>query len=159
METMAESKLIHYTDTIHYELEQTSKLMRKLTNQLFVKLDIIMTMDEYSALDTISVNAGICQRDLAKLILKDRANTGRILSSLEGKGFITRFIDTKNNRLVKKMGITEAGYNELKSATEKLNAYIDKITVKKISPKEVEKVQQTLRQFRIDLEQAVKMNI
>ena len=96
---------LHYTDSIHYELEQTSRLMKKLTNQLFEKLGIDLTIDEYSALDTVSVNAGICQRDLAKLILKDRANTGRILNTLEQKGFITRFIDTKNNRLVKKMGI------------------------------------------------------
>lgn len=159
METMTESKLLHYTDSIHYELEQTSRLMKKLTNQLFTKLGIVMTVDEYSALDTISVNAGICQRDLAKLILKDRANTGRILNSLEKKGFITRFIDTKNNRLVKKMGITEAGYKDLKAVTEKLNSYIEKITVTKISPSEVDKVQQTLKQFRMSLEQAVEMNI
>lgn len=156
---MTESKLLHYTDSIHYELEQTSRLMKMLANQLFEKLGITMSMDEYSALDTISINAGICQRDLAKLIIKDRANTGRILSSLEEKGFITRFIDTKNNRLVKKMGITEKGYNELRSVTEKLNTYIEKVTITKISPAEIDKVQKTLRQFRIELEQAVDMNI
>lgn len=156
---MTESKLLHYTDSIHYELEQTSRLMKMLTNQLFEKLGITMSMDEYSALDTISINAGICQRDLAKLIIKDRANTGRILSSLEEKGFITRFIDTKNNRLVKKMGITEKGYNELRSVTEKLNTYIEKVTITKISPAEIDKVQKTLRQFRMELEQAVDMNI
>ena len=100
---------LHYTDSIHYELEQTSRLMKKLTNQLFEKLGIDLTIDEYSALDTVSVNAGICQRDLAKLILKDRANTGRILNTLEQKGFITRFIDTKNNRLVKNMVISAEG--------------------------------------------------
>ena len=110
---MKENKLLHYTDSIHYELEQAARLMRILTSQLFKKLDIGLSMDEYAALDTVSINAGICQRDLAKLIIKDRANTGRILNSLEEKGFITRFIDTKNNRLVKKMGVTERGYKEL----------------------------------------------
>jgi len=88
-----DKKLEHYTDSIHYELEQTSRLMKILTKKLFEKLEIGITMDEYAALDTISINAGICQRDLAKLIIKDRANTGRILDTLEQKGFITRFID------------------------------------------------------------------
>ena len=123
---------LHYTDSIHYELEQTSRLMKKVTTQLFEKLEIGLSIDEYAALDTVSVNAGICQRDLAKLILKDRANTGRILDSLEQKGFITRFIDTKNNRLVKKMGITERGLKELDTINKKVKQYLESVT-KKIS--------------------------
>ena len=75
-------KELHYTDSIYYELEQTARLMKILTLQLFDKLKLNITPDEYFALDTVSVNAGICQRDLAKLLLKDRANTGRILESL-----------------------------------------------------------------------------
>ncbi len=154
---MKECKL-HYTDSIHYELEQTSRLMKKLTNQLFAKLEIGLTMDEYAALDTVSVNAGICQRDLAKLILRDRANTGRILDSLEQKGFITRFIDTKNNRLVRKMGITEIGLKELDMINKKVKEYLEGVT-KKVNPADVEKVQEALRSFRIELEKTVEFNI
>lgn len=44
-----------------------------------------VTPDEFYALDAIMLNEGICQRELAKLILKDRPNTGRILDSLEKK--------------------------------------------------------------------------
>lgn len=150
--------LEHYTDSIHYELEQTSRIMKMLTNQLFEKLDINITIDEYAALDTVSINAGICQRDLAKLILKDRANTGRILDSLEQKGFITRFIDTKNNRLVKKMGITKKGLKELNTINSKIKTYLEGVT-KRISPKEVERVHKTLKVFRMELEQVVIMNI
>ena len=155
---MKETKLLHYTDSIHYELEQAARLMRILTSQLFKNLDIGLSMDEYAALDTVSINAGICQRDLAKLIIKDRANTGRILNSLEEKGFITRFIDTKNNRLVKKMGVTERGYKELDAINKKIKGYFDGVT-KKISPEEVDRVQETLRAFRLDLEKVVEMNI
>lgn len=151
-------KVLHYTDSINYELEQAARLMKLLTTQLFDKLNLSITPDEYFALDTVSVNAGICQRDLAKLLLKDRANTGRILESLEQKGFITRFIDTKNNRLVKKMGITEKGYNELDLINTKIKCYIDG-TTGKISPKEVNKVQEVLKKFRKNLEQMVETNI
>lgn len=153
-----DTKLLHYTDSIHYELEQTARLMKILTLQLFEKLNISLSPDEYSALDTVSINAGICQRDLAKLILKDRANTGRILNALEEKGFITRFIDTKNNRLVKKMGVTEKGYKELDEINKTIKTYLDGVT-KRIAPEEVERVQTILRAFRLDLEKAVDMNI
>jgi len=148
----------HYTDSIHYELEQTSRLMKMLGKQLFEKLKIDITMDEYAALDTIAINAGICQRDLAKLIIKDRANTGRILSILEEKGFITRFIDTKNNRLVKKIGITEKGYIELSSINKKIKHYFENIT-KKISDENYKRVQKALKTFRLELEQLVETNI
>ncbi len=157
MKTTQNCKL-HYTDSIHYELEQTSRLMKKLTNQLFEKLEIGLTIDEYAALDTVSVNAGICQRDLAKLILKDRANTGRILDSLEQKGFITRFIDTKNNRLVKKMGITEKGLRELDTINKKVKQYLESVT-KMISDEDIERVQETLKSFRLELEKVVQINI
>lgn len=148
----------HYTDSIHYELEQTSRLMNMLTNQLFKKLEISITLDEYIALDTVSINAGICQRDLAKLILKDRANTGRILNELEQKGFITRFIDTKNNRLVKKMGITETGLQELNSINNKIKTYLSGVTTR-IPPEDVDKVRDILRAFRLELDKIVETNI
>lgn len=150
--------ILHYTDSINYELEQTARLMKILTLQLFSKLQLEITPDEYFALDTVSVNAGICQRDLAKLLLKDRANTGRILEQLEQKGFITRFIDTKNNRLVKKMGITEKGYQELDLISSKIKTYIDG-TTGKITPKEVNKVHEVLKKFRKNLELVVEINI
>ena len=158
MKTKVDCNKVHYTDSIYYELEQTSRLMKKITSQLFTKLEIDITMDEYAALDTISINAGICQRDLAKLILKDRANTGRILDSLEQKGFITRFIDTKNNRLVKKMGITENGLKELNMIDSKIETYLESLT-RKIDPADVDRVQETLKSFRLELEKVVEINI
>ena len=155
---VAESALDNYKDSINYELEQTSRLMNMLTNQLFKKLELNVTLDVYIALDTVSINAGICQRDLAKLVLKDRANTGRILKELEQKGFITRFIDTKKNRLVKKMGITEIGLEELNSINNKIKIYLGGVT-KRIPPEDIEKVRDILRAFRLELENIVETNI
>ena len=74
--------------------------MKLAAANMFNKLKLNIGVEEYGALDVISCNEGICQRDLAKIILKDRANTGRIVNTLEEKGFITRSADTKNNRLV-----------------------------------------------------------
>ena len=132
--------------------------MRILTAQLFEKLEIRISQDEYAALDTISINPGICQRDLAKLIIKDRANTGRILNCLEEKNLVTRVIDTKDNRLVKKLEITPDGIKELNSINIKIKSYMDNVT-KKIAPEEVDRVQEILRGVRLDLEKVVEMNI
>lgn len=156
--TKSKIEVLHYTDSIHYELELTSRLIKMLSRQLFEKMSIDIAPDEYAALDTISINAGICQRDLAKLLIKDRANTGRILDTLEQKGFITRFIDTKNNRLVKKVGVTESGYNELNSINKKIKHHFESLT-EKLSDENYMRVLNTLKKFRLELEQIVETNI
>ena len=149
---------IHYTDTIHYELEQTARIMKKLTVQLLERLEINMSVDECFALDMISCNDGICQRDLAKLLIKDRANTGRILDSLESKGLIKRYIDTKNNRLVKKMGITESGAKFINEIITKIRKHFEEYTPT-ISHEEINKVHQIIRDFRLNLEKVVEIKI
>ncbi len=155
---MAKKQQKHFTDSIYYDLEQTARLMKKSANQLFEKIDMGLNFDEYTVLDTISCNAGICQRDLAKLILKDRANTGRILDTLEEIGLITRFIDTKNNRLVKKMGITEKGLKKLKEISDRIESHFTN-TTKSFSEEEIDALQLTLRRFKNSIEEFVKMNI
>ena len=61
----------HFTDTIFYQVELTARYTKMLGVQLFGKLGIGLTIEEFSTLDTLSVNEDLCQRDLAKLILKD----------------------------------------------------------------------------------------
>lgn len=150
--------LKHYTESIHYDIEQTARVMKLMATQFFNKLKFEIGTDEYCALDVISCHSGICQRDLAKLIFKDRANTGRILNSLEEKGLITRFVDTKNNRLVRKMAITENGYKELKNINRKLKLHLS-IIDRRFSEEEVENLQQSLRKFRKSIEEHLELNI
>ena len=151
-------KELHYTDTIQYELEQTARLMRKLALQLFDSLKMELSVDECVALDTVSCNPNICQRDLSKLILKDRANTGRIISSLEEKELIERNVDTKNNRLVKKLNISEKGKEILQKISHKLKSYMENVTTT-ISHEEISKMRDILKVFRLNLEKVVEMNI
>ena len=73
------------------------------------------------------IDSKLSQRDLAKLILTDRANTGRILDSLEEKGLITRFVDLKNNRLVKKMGVTEKGHEKLEEVNRSIEKHLNTV--------------------------------
>ena len=125
---------------------------------MFQNLNIPLTMDEFVALDVIQANDGICQRELAKLILKDRPNTGRILNSLEEKGFVERFVDTKNNRLVRKMILTEEGKKVTKDVTEIVKNHIEKLP-KVFSDEDKETLMLSLKKFRETLEKEVAMKI
>ena len=66
-----------------------------------MKIDI--SFEEYLILDVVSYNEGICQIDLAKKLLRDRSNIGKIVSALEKKGLIKINPDTRNKRLIKKL--------------------------------------------------------
>lgn len=148
----------HYIESIYYQLEQTARYCRYLGSQIFQKLDMPVSMDEFVTMDTISLNDGMCQRELAKLILKDRANTGRILNSLEEKGYIERFVDTKNNRLVRKMRLTPEGREITTRVSKVLREYIEKLP-KVLSENDKFEIMESLKRFREGLEQEVEMKI
>lgn len=156
-----EDKLVkHFTDSIYYELEKTARVLRLLGVQMFEKIDAGLGGDEHAALDTISCNPNICQRDLAKLILKDRANTGKIINSLEEKKLIERCIDTKNNRLVKKVKITEKGEETLTYINNQLEKmFNEQRTNCKINLDDIEKVQCLLKRLRLSFEELIDMKI
>ncbi len=151
-------KYQHYTESIFYQFEQTAKYCRYLGAQVFQKLNMPVTPDEFYALDVIMINEGICQRELAKIILKDRPNTGRILDSLEEKGYIERFVDMKNNRLVKRMKLTEIGKEVTDETSNKLRNYISNLP-KIFSDEDKEKLRDLIIKFRESLEQQVEMKI
>lgn len=152
------SNIKHYIESIHFDITQTGRMMKLVAVQIFNKFGCNIMPDEYIAMDVISCNEGICQRDLAKLILKDRANTGRILNSLESKGLIKRFEDKKGNRLVKKMSLTDAGVKRL-NITNKLIEKELETTRKFLSEDEILNLQTSLRQFRCNLEKLLELAI
>ena len=96
---------------------------------------------------------------MAKLIFKDRANTGRILNSLEAKDLITRFVDTKNNRLVRKMAMTEAGYKKLNEINLKFEKALLHNREEIFSENDVENLQISLKKFRVSLEKLLELKI
>ena len=160
-----DKKAERFTDTFYYDLELTTKFLRLFSVEFLKKLNTKLSQDEFITIETILCNSGICQRDLAKIILKDRANTGKILNTLEEKGYITRFVDLKNNRLVRKMGVTEKGKEVYDEVTEKLKSAVNKIMQDEkhkkhiISDEEIEYVREILKKFRENLKQLVDIQI
>ena len=151
-------KCQHYTDSIFYQFEQTAKYCRFLGVQVFQKLNMPISPDEFYALDVIMMHDNICQRELAKLILKDRPNTGRILDSLEEKGYIERFADTKNNRLVRRMKITDTGKKITEETSERLREYISNLP-KIFSDEDKNRLKELIIRFRENIEKEVEMKI
>lgn len=148
----------HYTDTIFYQIELTAKYYKILGQQVFDKYKTGITLEEYTVLDTLIGNKDLCQRDLAKLILKDRANTGKLLDVLEGKGLVTRKLDMKNNRPVKIIEITKEGIEKAEDAANKIRPHYKQVK-ERIKNSDIAKVGDLLKELRNFLSDTVDIQI
>lgn len=151
-------KLMHYIESPSYEMELTSKYCETLLSQLFNQICSEISPVEFAVLDTVSCHKGLCQRDLAKMLLKDRANTGRVLDLLEKKGFVRRYNDTKNNRLVRRVEITsdgEALINDLTFRIQPLHHKLCKI----LSDEDLMILRASLKKVRDAISKLVDMQI
>ncbi len=142
-----EREVKHFTQSLIHEIIKTAIYARIKGSQYFSKYDLSITFEQYIALDTISYNPDICQRDLSKLILKDRSNTGRILNILDENGFIERTAISKNNRLIKSLKITPKGQEILDSNRETIRKDFGKV-FDYMSEEEFQKLRELLIKFQ-----------
>lgn len=98
-----------YAECLPYLVDKASVYLRLHWALFLSSLGSDLTLDQFIALDAIALGQNMCQRDLAKILLKDRSNVTRILSILETKGLIKRVAATKQNRPVKMLKITAKG--------------------------------------------------
>lgn len=148
----------HFTDTIFYQIELTAKYCKLMGQQVFEKYNVGLTVEEYSVLDTLICKPEICQRDLAKLILKDRANTGKILDSLEKHGYIRRKLAIKNNRPVKIAEITDSGKAKVEEVYGKLRPHME-IVMERIDNSDLARVSDLLSELREFLGETLEIQI
>lgn len=107
----------HFIQSLFYNVEQTARVCRAgIENYFKEHCKGRISFDEFVILETVYCYPEICQRDLARLILKGTSHTSKFLAVLEVKGFIERPVDTKGNRIVKKIVITERGMEAYKFA-------------------------------------------
>ena len=98
-----------YAECLPYLVDKASVYFRLHGSSVLHRLGSDLTIDQFIALDAIALSSDICQRDLAKILLKDRSNVTRIVSILEKKSLIKRISTTKSKRPVKMIKITEKG--------------------------------------------------
>lgn len=117
-----------YIDSAYYSIRLTSRFIKAFMAQALDKLKIGVTTDEVFTLDILNHNGAMSQRDLAKILFRDRSNTGKIASSLKDKGLININAEQKNNRLIKELSITDEGIKLLNTLLEKSKPIFDKIS-------------------------------
>lgn len=148
----------HHTDSIFYEIELTAKYCKKLGNQVFEHFIMELNLEEFVILDTLLCNPEICQRDIAKIILRDRANTGKLLDNLEKKRLIERNLTLRNNRPVKIVKLTETGYKKVIEATNTLQPH-KRLVEEKLKKNDLAKLSLMLKKLRNVLNETVELQI
>ncbi|MCQ2754394.1 MAG: MarR family transcriptional regulator [bacterium] len=147
-----------FIGSIFYEIDLTAKYCKMLGTQVFEKFETDVSVEEFAVLDTLLCNPGICQRDLAKIILKDRANTGKIIDNLEKKGLVKRILSIKNNRPVKLTELTEDGIKKAEEVSKNVRPHLALIQEKVIGT-DIGQVSELLKKFRQVLSESVDIQI
>lgn len=147
-----------FSESVFYKISQLSIYIERLAQNFFEIRNVDLTHDEFSALNLILNHPNICQRDLAKLILRDRVRTGRILNSLEEKGYVKRTNNTKNNRLVRLITITKAGEKIYKEQFYIMNKVMEKLLEKFPEEKMIE-LRSSLEKLENSMAEIVEFNI
>src|SRR5574344_684612 len=150
--------LKNFTHGVFYEITHLSIYINMLAKNFFEIRNVDITHDEFLALNIIQCNPDICQRDLAKLMLRDRTRTGRILDSIEEKGYVERFNATKNNRLIRTMKITKRGKNIYETECNILDQIMNKL-LEKIPENRLEDLRLSLKQLEQAISEIVELKI
>lgn len=148
-----------FIDSLYYQIKLTEKCSKILAKQLEEKLDLEITIDELTALGIINLHNGeIHQRDLAQILLKDRANTGRMLNSLETRGYINRIEKTKNKRQAHIITLTEKGSETLTELTNIIIPMFETVH-KKMENYDIEYLKKGIEKLRKSMSEIIEITI
>lgn len=135
-------------NSLFYDLDQASRICRLFGEQNFKNSGCKnLDFDEFLILDYVTTNPECCQIDITKAILKGKSHISKILNQLEKKGYIKRITDKKNNRVIKKIKITDRGY-EIFKATEHEMQKILTVIEKTLDKQEVERCRKFLQSIK-----------
>lgn len=115
-----------YINSFPYEIELTARVCHENAKRLLEKCTDEISIEEFTVLDTLIAKPGLSQADLARLILKGKAHTGRFLMSLEDKGIVERHVEERDGKLIKVATVTEAGQGLYKRIIANFRPAIDK---------------------------------
>lgn len=147
-----------FKDSLFYQIRVSEKFFTTLFEQYFKELNIGVSAMEHIALCIIDETPECCQRDLARIIVKDRAGTGKLAAMLQKKGLIEIELKTKNNRLVKILTLTQKG-KELVFKTQKIGITIQEKINETLSQKAIDETKKNLKAFRETIKAVVKNKI
>ncbi len=108
-----------------------------------------LTLDQYEILYVLTYNDGVYQRQLGKIVLKDRPNITRLINILLDKGMIERRQDEENKRLLR-IYITDEGRKSINKLAPLKQKIADKL-LRNISGEEINSLLNVLEKMRNNL--------
>ena len=147
-----------YARTFPYLIDKASVYIGLRGSNLLNELGADITLEQFITLDAISANNELCQRDLAKILLKERSNVTRIINILENKGLITRQITNKGNRAVKITHLTGKGYEVMNNYGDKMKSDLNEL-LSQFDPLELSITEKVLREISKKISENVKIQI
>ncbi len=147
-----------YEDSIFYQINSCARYFHVVFEQFFKELNVGINAMEHLALAVIIETENCCQRDLARIILKDRAGTGKLVAILENKGLIEIKLTTKNNRPAKILTPTKKGIELNETIRTIILPLLSEIR-KKLDEKTLERTSEILKQLKNIIEKIMKKNI
>lgn len=145
-----------YINSLPYEIELTARICHENAKKFLESITDELSIDEFAVLDTIIAKPNLSQADLARIILKGKAHTGRFLMSLEDKGFVERHVEERGGKLIKVSVVTLEGLDLYNKIIDKMAPSIKSIQ-DVISEDEVQNIIENLRNFRISIEKVSKI--
>ncbi len=150
---MGEKHITTFKQSIVHEVARTAMFLRANGSQMFDECEFGLTVEQYAVLDTVYNSEHMCQRDLSKVLLKDRSNISRLLSILEEKGLLIRKTEMKGKSPVKKVYITQAGID----CVNRIFPILKERYLEQISPMKDEEIE-TLKVLLKKLRDCLKQN-
>ncbi len=136
----------------------TGTLIRGLSSQTFAEKGYDLTPDQYVILYLLLENDEIMyQRQLAEVMLKDRANISRIIDIMHQKGLLEKIPDS-NGRKIYKLIVTEKG-KEIKERIFPTDIDLIKMITNGISKEELAITFSTLEKMNLNIRDKVKLQI
>ncbi len=149
---------VKYEDSIFYHINSCARYFHVIFEQFFKELNLGVNAMEHLAISVISETNECCQRDLARIILKDRAGTGKLVNSLKNKGLIEVKLSTKKNRPAKILTLTPKG-TEINERVLGILLPLSLEIRKKIDEKTIDETSKTLKRLKSIVEKIVRTNI
>lgn len=140
-----------YIDSFPYEIELTARVCHENARQMLEAYTKEVSIDEFTVLDTLVAKPELSQADLARLILKGKAHTGRFLMSLEGKGLIERHVEERNGKLIKVSHVTPKGRELYSNIIENFRPSVEQFE-SVVSVDEIKNIIENLKKLRSAIE-------
>ncbi len=143
--------------SLGYLLNRTALYIRIAALQLFKANNFCITPEQFGLLYTLSREDGLYQRQLSKILLKDRPNITRIVDILVKKGFVTRISDPGNRRIYK-LYITDEGKEILLQIIPKARELHDK-GIDGLTKDDMDNLKRIMGKIRDNFEENFKIQI